>query len=282
MFNRVGPREWFGGLVVEGNEVLDGQLKLVQAAEMVGMQEFPLSKTKPDLQLIEPGGVFREPVELDRQLSIQRHLQFLDPTRELLGGMGWAIVQNQCYGLHLTTLGFCNVAFFCVTLPRQMRLGAWLALAYANRQGDTEQQEEASRTASRLPACPGFPDRLWCVNQLSPPRLAEAPEPAQKHLLRRECRHKADCPGSVQQIPMSQRYQAWCAGRISGMNVDRDVVGGDLAPGVEAGSLVIFQQGIEGIDGIPLLPWSAHLQQVGDALHFPVHPFGLLLQVSTH
>jgi hypothetical protein len=42
LFSRVGPLEWFGGLVVVGNEALDGLLKLIQTAEMGGLQEFPL------------------------------------------------------------------------------------------------------------------------------------------------------------------------------------------------------------------------------------------------
>src|SRR5260221_14299203 len=36
LFNRVGPLEWFGSLVVVGNEVQDGLLKLIQVAEMIG------------------------------------------------------------------------------------------------------------------------------------------------------------------------------------------------------------------------------------------------------
>ncbi len=41
-FNGVGPLEWFGDLVVVGNEVQDGLLKLIKAAELVGLQKFAL------------------------------------------------------------------------------------------------------------------------------------------------------------------------------------------------------------------------------------------------
>src|SRR6266702_5599782 len=71
-FNRVGPLEWFGGLVVVSNEVQDGLLKLIQAAEMIGLQEFALQQTEPNFDLIEPRGIGRQPIELHRQFSIQR------------------------------------------------------------------------------------------------------------------------------------------------------------------------------------------------------------------
>jgi hypothetical protein len=40
LFNRVGPLEWFGGLVGVGNEVQDGLCKLIRATGMVGLEEF--------------------------------------------------------------------------------------------------------------------------------------------------------------------------------------------------------------------------------------------------
>src|SRR5258708_31331007 len=58
-FNRVGPLEWLGGLVIAGNKVLDGLLKLIQGGKMVRLQELALQQTEPNLNLIEPGGVGR-------------------------------------------------------------------------------------------------------------------------------------------------------------------------------------------------------------------------------
>jgi len=54
LFNRVGPLEGLGSLIVVSNEVLDGLLKIIQAGEMIGMQKFALQQTEPDLNLIEP------------------------------------------------------------------------------------------------------------------------------------------------------------------------------------------------------------------------------------
>ena len=42
MFNRGGPLEGLGSLIVVSNEVLDGLLKVIQAGEMIGMQKFAL------------------------------------------------------------------------------------------------------------------------------------------------------------------------------------------------------------------------------------------------
>src|SRR5712692_9283693 len=88
VFNRVGPLERLGSLVIASNKVMNGLLKLIQAAEMVGLQEFPLAQTEPDLQLIEPGSIDRQPIELYGQFPLQRRRQFLNPTGELLGRMG--------------------------------------------------------------------------------------------------------------------------------------------------------------------------------------------------
>jgi len=88
VFNRVGPLERLGSLVIASNKVMNGLLKLIQAAEMVGLQEFPLQHTEPDLQLIEPGSIDRQPIELYGQFPLQRRRQFLNPTGELLGRMG--------------------------------------------------------------------------------------------------------------------------------------------------------------------------------------------------
>jgi hypothetical protein len=42
LFNRVGPLEGLGGLIVVGNKVLDGLLKFIEAAEMVGLEKLAL------------------------------------------------------------------------------------------------------------------------------------------------------------------------------------------------------------------------------------------------
>src|SRR6266566_7589576 len=95
LLNRVGPLERLSGSVVVSNEVQNGLLKLIQAAEMVRLQEFALKQTEPDLQLVEPRGVGRQPRELHHQFSLRHRRQFLDPAWELLGRMGRSIIQDQ-------------------------------------------------------------------------------------------------------------------------------------------------------------------------------------------
>src|SRR6266567_3959269 len=116
--------------------------------------------------------------------------------------------------------------------------------------------------------CWGFPSSIERGN-MSPTRLNEAQETAEEHLLRREHGHKAERPGRVQQSPVGQRHEVGCPSRVCRVEVDRDVTGSNLAPSEEAGRLVIRQQGIEGIDGIPLVAWSLDLEDHLDALHLP-------------
>ena len=49
MFNRVGPLEGLGGLIVVSNEALDGLLKLIKIGKMVGLQEFALEQANNNI-----------------------------------------------------------------------------------------------------------------------------------------------------------------------------------------------------------------------------------------
>jgi len=95
-------------LIVASNEIQDDQSKLIKTGEMVRLQEFALEKTEPDFDLIEPGSISREPIEPHGQFFIRRCFQFLDPLGELLGGVGWTIIEDQRYRLYTTTVGFCK------------------------------------------------------------------------------------------------------------------------------------------------------------------------------
>ena len=99
LFNRVRPLERLGSLVIANNKVVNGEFQLIQAAEMVGLQEFALQQTEPDFQLIEPGGIDRQPIELDREFSLHDGRQLLDPACELLGSMGRPVIQYHCHRL---------------------------------------------------------------------------------------------------------------------------------------------------------------------------------------
>ena len=90
----------------EGYVIESSLLKLIKAAELVGLQKFALEQTEPNFDLIEPRGIGRKPIELHRQFSIQRRRSFLDPAGELLGCMSRPIIQDERHGLHLATLCF--------------------------------------------------------------------------------------------------------------------------------------------------------------------------------
>ena len=71
LFNRVGPFEGLGGLIVVSNEVLNRLLKLIEAGEMIGLEELALQQTEPDLNLIEPRSIDWEPIELHCQFPLR-------------------------------------------------------------------------------------------------------------------------------------------------------------------------------------------------------------------
>ena len=108
LLNGVGPLEGLGSLVIAGNEVEDDLLKLIKAEKMVRLQEFALEQAKPDFDLVQPGGIGREPRELYRQFSIRCRFKFLNIARQLLGGVGRTITLAQRDGLYSTSLGFGN------------------------------------------------------------------------------------------------------------------------------------------------------------------------------
>jgi hypothetical protein len=56
LFNRVGPLQRLGRLVIVTNKVANGLLKLVQAGKMLGLQEFALQQAEPNFDLIKKGG----------------------------------------------------------------------------------------------------------------------------------------------------------------------------------------------------------------------------------
>jgi Pyridoxamine 5'-phosphate oxidase len=88
LLNRVGPLQRLSRLVVVANKVLDGLLKLIEAGKMLGLQKFALQQAEPNFDLIKPGGIGRQPIELHREFAIRPRSQFLDPEGELLGCMG--------------------------------------------------------------------------------------------------------------------------------------------------------------------------------------------------
>ena len=78
------------------------------AGKMVRLEKLALEQTEPDLNLIEPRGIGRKPIELRRQFPFRLGCQFLDPLWELLGCVSRTITLDQSDRLHTTALGFRN------------------------------------------------------------------------------------------------------------------------------------------------------------------------------
>lgn len=108
LFNRVRPLKWLGGLIGVRHKIQDGPLQLLTAGKMVRLEKLALEQTEPDLNLIEPRGIGRKPIELHRQFPFRLGCQFGDPSRELLGCVSRTIIEHQSDRLHPTALGFRN------------------------------------------------------------------------------------------------------------------------------------------------------------------------------
>lgn len=61
-----------------------------------GRKEFPLKGGEDNLRLVQPGGVDWEPMDLNSEGKMKA----LNPTLNLLGGMGGAVIQNQMKDLN--------------------------------------------------------------------------------------------------------------------------------------------------------------------------------------
>src|SRR5258708_19886128 len=81
--NRVRPFDGPGSAVVVGDEIENRLLQGAGAEKMVWLKEFALQKTKPNLNLIQPGGVDSQPADLDAQLALQSESLFHNPPAPL-------------------------------------------------------------------------------------------------------------------------------------------------------------------------------------------------------
>src|SRR6266702_2000652 len=79
---------------------------MVGAEKMIRLQEFALQDTKPNLNLIQPGGVSGQPGHLNAQAARIGLGLLLKPVCQLFGNVGRAIVQDQDQRLHLPPQGF--------------------------------------------------------------------------------------------------------------------------------------------------------------------------------
>ena len=91
-----------------GNEGQDVLSQIAQSFEMIGLQKLVLQDAEPDLNLIQPGSIDGQLVDLDVQRPSVAFNLFLQPTFELLRGVSRAVIQDQGQGMDATVQGFGN------------------------------------------------------------------------------------------------------------------------------------------------------------------------------
>ncbi len=95
LLHGIGPIDRFGGLIVIGDELVERAFKVLRAEKVIGLQVFALKHTEPDFELIEPGGIGRQPEYLKVQSPITGAFLLTEPAFELLGGVRRSIIEDE-------------------------------------------------------------------------------------------------------------------------------------------------------------------------------------------
>src|SRR5216684_7062041 len=80
LFNGVRPLQWLSGLIIVSHEIQNNPLQLISTCKMVRLEEFALQQREPDLNLIKPGSIFWQPIQLHREFAIRCPRQLLGKT----------------------------------------------------------------------------------------------------------------------------------------------------------------------------------------------------------
>src|SRR6266487_2189590 len=95
LLNCVGPFDRLGLLVEIHEKVSNGLFQVLDIDKVIGLEQLALQDTEPDLQLIEPGGIRRQPTDVKLELTLHHCWLFLQPAFQLLRSVGGSIVQDQ-------------------------------------------------------------------------------------------------------------------------------------------------------------------------------------------
>src|SRR5436305_12855737 len=80
----------------------------MRAGKVIGLQVFALKQTEPDFDLVQPGGVGRQPEDLEVKPPATGGFLLTQPAVEWFRRMRGAIVQNQSHCVHLPPQCFGN------------------------------------------------------------------------------------------------------------------------------------------------------------------------------
>src|SRR5262249_39722632 len=96
----VGPLDRLSPTVALGEKAQDALADVVGALEVVGRERLPLQLAEHDLDLGPPGGIDRQPMEVDEE----RQIQAREPERQTLRRMRGAVVQDEVQARRHQTL----------------------------------------------------------------------------------------------------------------------------------------------------------------------------------
>jgi len=89
--HRVTPLDGFGMLVPLSEVRQQGCFQVVEIRKVVRRQDLPLERGEHDFDLIQPGGMDRQPMDMDGE----RQPEGLDPRLQPLGRVGGPVVHDQ-------------------------------------------------------------------------------------------------------------------------------------------------------------------------------------------
>src|SRR5258707_2146890 len=108
LLNGIGPLDRFGCLIVISDVFLQRSFESIGTEKVIGLQVFALQETEPDFDLIQPGGVGGQPMDLKMGPSVTHLFLLLEPAFELLGRVSCSIIENEDHGMDLTAQRFGN------------------------------------------------------------------------------------------------------------------------------------------------------------------------------
>ena len=108
LFGGIGPVDRFSRLVIIGDVLAERGFEGMRAGKVIGLQVFALQHAEPDFELIEPGGIGRQPEHLKMHSLVTGNCLFTQPALQLFGSVGRAIVQDERHGVDLATKRFRN------------------------------------------------------------------------------------------------------------------------------------------------------------------------------
>src|SRR2546430_11495922 len=94
--------------MVISDELVERAFEILRAEEVIGLQVFALQHTEPDFDLIEPGGIGRQPEHLKVESLLRGDFLLTEPAFELLGGMGRSIIEDEGHGVDAPSQSFGN------------------------------------------------------------------------------------------------------------------------------------------------------------------------------